>query len=225
MLSDIADRIEQIVETERAGDRQASRRGSQQSNQVSDDADNEHLHNRQTTTDQSARADLPPQGQAKSGQSASRSPGRVGESAQDGRVVRSRLAKAAGGHGSTPAGTTRRPAARIRPAAIRALTDYDFMTPEARQLFQELLDMLQQQMTQQAFQGMQQSLSQMTPEDMAEMRQMMQELNEMLEAAVAARIRASRSSCIAGATSSARASTRSTISSSACSSRWAPCGS
>ena len=32
-------------------------------------------------------------------------------------------------------------------AAIRALTDYDFMTPEARQQFQELLDMLQQQMT------------------------------------------------------------------------------
>ena len=29
--------------------------------------------------------------------------------------------------------------------AIRALPDYDFMTPEARQQFQELLDMLQQQ--------------------------------------------------------------------------------
>ena len=67
-------------------------------------------------------------------------------------------------------------------AAIRALTDYDFMTPEARQQFQELLAMLQQQMTQQTFQGMQQALSQMTPEDIAEMRQMMQELNEMLEA-------------------------------------------
>ena len=66
--------------------------------------------------------------------------------------------------------------------AVRALSDYDFMTPEARQLFQELLDMLQQQMTQQMFQGMQQALSQMTPEDLAEMRQMMQELNEMLEA-------------------------------------------
>ena len=56
------------------------------------------------------------------------------------------------------------------------------MTPEARQQFQELLDMLQQQMTQQTFQGMQQALSQMTPEDLADMRQMMQELNEMLEA-------------------------------------------
>jgi uncharacterized protein with von Willebrand factor type A (vWA) domain len=67
-------------------------------------------------------------------------------------------------------------------AAIRALTDYDFMTPEARQQFQELLAMLQQQMTQQMFQGMQQALSQMSPDDIAEMRQMMQGLNEMLEA-------------------------------------------
>jgi uncharacterized protein with von Willebrand factor type A (vWA) domain len=37
-------------------------------------------------------------------------------------------------------------------------------------------------MTQQMFQGMQQALSQMTPEALAEMRQMMQELNEMLDA-------------------------------------------
>lgn len=66
--------------------------------------------------------------------------------------------------------------------AIRALTDYDFMVPEARQQFQELLEMLQQQMTQQMFQGMQQALADMTPEDLADMRQMMQELNQMLEA-------------------------------------------
>ena len=61
--------------------------------------------------------------------------------------------------------------------------DYDFMDPEARQQFQELLDMLQQQMMQQTFQGMQQALSEMTPEDIAEMRQMMHELNEMLRGA------------------------------------------
>jgi uncharacterized protein with von Willebrand factor type A (vWA) domain len=68
------------------------------------------------------------------------------------------------------------------PGAIRGLTDYDFMTPEARQQFQDLLEMLQQQMMQQTFQGMQQALSQMTPDDLAEMQQMMRELNEMLEA-------------------------------------------
>jgi uncharacterized protein with von Willebrand factor type A (vWA) domain len=65
--------------------------------------------------------------------------------------------------------------------AIKGLQDYDFMTPEARAQFDDLLKMLQQQMLQQAFQGMEQALSSMTPEDLAETRQMMRELNEMLE--------------------------------------------
>ncbi len=66
--------------------------------------------------------------------------------------------------------------------AIRGLQDYDFMDQDARQKFQDLLASLQQQMLQQTFQGMQQALSEMTPEQIASMRQMMQDLNEMLEA-------------------------------------------
>ncbi|MDQ3693671.1 MAG: VWA domain-containing protein [Chloroflexota bacterium] len=66
--------------------------------------------------------------------------------------------------------------------AIRGLQDYDFMDPAARQQFQDLLAMLQQQVLQQAFQGMQQSLGQMSPDDISEMRQMMGDLNELLEA-------------------------------------------
>lgn len=66
--------------------------------------------------------------------------------------------------------------------AIKGLQEYDFMDSAAREKFQELLSMLQQQVLQQTFQGMQQSLGQMTPEDVSEMRQMMNELNDMLEA-------------------------------------------
>ncbi len=66
--------------------------------------------------------------------------------------------------------------------AIRGLQDYEFMDPQARQKFQELLAMLQQQVLQQTFQGMQQALNEMTPERVAEMRQMMRDLNDMLEA-------------------------------------------
>ncbi len=66
--------------------------------------------------------------------------------------------------------------------AIRSLQDYDFMDPQARQKFQDLLATLQQQVLQQTFQGMQQALSEMTPEQIAEMRQMLNDLNEMLEA-------------------------------------------
>jgi uncharacterized protein with von Willebrand factor type A (vWA) domain len=64
---------------------------------------------------------------------------------------------------------------------IKALTDYDFMVPEAREKFQELLNELQQQVLQQTFQGMQQSLQSMTPDDINDMRNMLSELNEMLE--------------------------------------------
>ncbi len=63
---------------------------------------------------------------------------------------------------------------------IRQLSEYEFMDEQARQAFQELLAMLQQQVMQQYFQGMQQALSQMTPEDLARMRQMVRELNQML---------------------------------------------
>ncbi len=64
---------------------------------------------------------------------------------------------------------------------IKELNDYDFMDPGARQKFQDLLASLQQQMLQQTFQGMQQSLQNMSPEDMQGMRNMLRDLNEMLE--------------------------------------------
>jgi uncharacterized protein with von Willebrand factor type A (vWA) domain len=66
--------------------------------------------------------------------------------------------------------------------AIKALQEYDFMSPAARQKFQDLLDMLQQQVMQQTFQGMRQALGDMTPEDIEQTRQMMSELNDMIEA-------------------------------------------
>ncbi|HZC07172.1 MAG TPA: VWA domain-containing protein, partial [Ktedonobacterales bacterium] len=63
---------------------------------------------------------------------------------------------------------------------IRQLSDYDFMDEQARQEFQELLEMLQQQVMQQYFQGMTQAIQSMTPEDLARMREMVRELNNML---------------------------------------------
>jgi uncharacterized protein with von Willebrand factor type A (vWA) domain len=66
------------------------------------------------------------------------------------------------------------------PGQIKQLTDYDFMDDQAREKFQELLAGLQQQMMQQFFQGMQQSLQNMSPEDVAHLRAMIQDLNKML---------------------------------------------
>ena len=63
---------------------------------------------------------------------------------------------------------------------LRDLQTYDFVSPEARQKFDELLASLRQQMMQPFMQGMQQALQNMSPHDLARMREMMQDLNRML---------------------------------------------
>jgi uncharacterized protein with von Willebrand factor type A (vWA) domain len=64
---------------------------------------------------------------------------------------------------------------------IKSLSEYDFMDEQAREQFQALLDTLQQQMMQQFFQGIQQSLRNMTPEDIASLREMVRDLNKLLK--------------------------------------------
>jgi uncharacterized protein with von Willebrand factor type A (vWA) domain len=66
------------------------------------------------------------------------------------------------------------------PGQIKGLSEYDFMDDEAREKFNELMESLKQQMMQQFFQGMQQSLQNMTPEDIAKLREMIRDLNKML---------------------------------------------
>jgi uncharacterized protein with von Willebrand factor type A (vWA) domain len=63
---------------------------------------------------------------------------------------------------------------------LRDLQQYDFVSPEAKQKFDELLASLRQQMMQPMFSSMQQALQNMTPQDLARMREMMQDLNRML---------------------------------------------
>lgn len=64
--------------------------------------------------------------------------------------------------------------------AIKALNDYEFMDPDAHEKFQELLRMLQQQMMQSYFQGLQQGMQSLTPQDLAATREMLRDLNQML---------------------------------------------
>jgi uncharacterized protein with von Willebrand factor type A (vWA) domain len=63
---------------------------------------------------------------------------------------------------------------------LRDLQSYDFVSPEAKQKFDELLASLRQQMMQPMFNNMQQALQNMSPQDLARMREMMQDLNRML---------------------------------------------
>ncbi|MBI4493509.1 MAG: VWA domain-containing protein [Chloroflexi bacterium] len=63
---------------------------------------------------------------------------------------------------------------------IKQLSDYDFMDPEARRLFQELLQVLQQQLLQSHFQGLQQAIQGLTSQDLQRLREMIRDLNQML---------------------------------------------
>src|SRR5215831_5913795 len=67
------------------------------------------------------------------------------------------------------------------PGQIQGLQNYDFMDPNARQMFQELMEQLRQQIMQQQFQGMQQALQSMTPDDMRMIKDMLRDLNQMLD--------------------------------------------
>ncbi len=168
MLSDITERIEQIVRTEREGIAERLRNAQPQSEPESTDEGRSEASPQEGN--EGARA------QDRASTEAVPSDAEENEEGPDPELLKllesmaDRRLQQLDALPQDPAG------------AIRALTDYDFMTPEARQQFQELLEMLQQQMTQQMFQGMQQALTDMSPDDLAEMRQMMQELNEMLEA-------------------------------------------
>jgi uncharacterized protein with von Willebrand factor type A (vWA) domain len=63
---------------------------------------------------------------------------------------------------------------------LRDLQKYDFVSPEAKAKFEELLSSLRQAMMQPLMQGMQNAMQNLTPADLARMREMMQDLNRML---------------------------------------------
>ncbi len=66
------------------------------------------------------------------------------------------------------------------PGQIQGLQDYEFMDPNAQQQFQELMEKLRQQLMQQQFQGLQQAMQGITPQDLQAMREMLRDLNRML---------------------------------------------
>ena len=67
------------------------------------------------------------------------------------------------------------------PGRISALQHYDFVSTEARERFEELLDELRREMADTFFEGASDALSSMSPEQMARMRDAYDALNQMLE--------------------------------------------
>lgn len=65
---------------------------------------------------------------------------------------------------------------------IRQLREYDFISAEAREAFEQLVGEMQRGLLQQYAQGLKDGIGRLTPEDLAGVRQMVQELNQMIEA-------------------------------------------
>ena len=65
--------------------------------------------------------------------------------------------------------------------AIKELMDYEFMNDEARQEFQELLDMLRQKMLEPYARDLREQLQGMSPEEMEALKEMLRDMNDMLE--------------------------------------------
>ena len=63
---------------------------------------------------------------------------------------------------------------------LEKLMDYEFMDEDARNAFNNLVDELRQKMMGNYFQGLQQGLQSLTPEDLAPVREMVRELNQLL---------------------------------------------
>jgi uncharacterized protein with von Willebrand factor type A (vWA) domain len=64
---------------------------------------------------------------------------------------------------------------------VRDLQNYDFVSSEARQKFEELVEQLRQEIADTFFEGASETLGQMTPEQMARMRDSYDALNKMIE--------------------------------------------
>src|SRR6201996_235325 len=66
--------------------------------------------------------------------------------------------------------------------AIRALSEYDWRSPQARQKFEELRDLLRREVLDSQFKGMKQALENPDPEAMQRVKDMMADLRQMLDA-------------------------------------------
>ncbi|HEX3335382.1 MAG TPA: VWA domain-containing protein, partial [Jatrophihabitans sp.] len=66
--------------------------------------------------------------------------------------------------------------------AVRQLADYQWRSPEARQAYEQIQELLRSEVLDAQFAGMRNALQNATPEDLARIRDMMRALNDMLDA-------------------------------------------
>src|SRR5688572_21955192 len=67
-------------------------------------------------------------------------------------------------------------------AAVQELQNYDWQSPQARESYQKIQDLLGQELMESRFRGMKQALQDATPQDVERVREMMSDLNDLLAA-------------------------------------------
>ncbi|HWC81525.1 MAG TPA: VWA domain-containing protein [Pseudonocardiaceae bacterium] len=67
-------------------------------------------------------------------------------------------------------------------AAVQELSEYDWRSEEGREAYQQIRDLLGQELLESRFQGMKQALQQTNPQDVQRVQQMMSDLNDLLAA-------------------------------------------
>ncbi|OAA24237.1 uncharacterized protein with a von Willebrand factor type A (vWA) domain [Frankia sp. EI5c] len=66
--------------------------------------------------------------------------------------------------------------------AVRELADYDWRSPQARETYEQISDLLRREVLDAQFRGMKQALQGASPRDLARVREMVGDLNDLLEA-------------------------------------------
>jgi len=64
--------------------------------------------------------------------------------------------------------------------AVRELAEYDWQSPDAREAYEEIRDLLGREMLDQRFEGMKQAMENATPQDVERIREMLDDLNDLL---------------------------------------------
>ncbi len=67
------------------------------------------------------------------------------------------------------------------PGQIKEMVSYEFIDPEARRQFEELMEMLRSRIMESYFKDMQRALESLTPDDINNLRDMLKSLNQMLQ--------------------------------------------
>ncbi|XVV06884.1 VWA domain-containing protein [Actinosynnema sp. CA-248983] len=67
-------------------------------------------------------------------------------------------------------------------AAVRELAEYDWRSPQARESYEQIQNLLGRELLDQRFQGMKQAMENVSPQDVERIRQMLDDLNQLLAA-------------------------------------------